>query len=351
MTRPAPSAHILIVDDDEGLLVLMAESVRAAGHRVTTAVSGRAALELLRASRPDLMLLDLKLQDAAGPALVGSLQEAAPGVPFVVVTGQGDEKAAVEVMKRGARDYVMKDGALLDLLPAVVQRVLTGAAQEAALAEAERERQRLENEIIAAAEQERSKIGADLHDDLGQRLTAMELMCAGLKEDSRRAGPELTAGLDQLGRMLREAIAQTRALARGLVPVGDGPEALQVGLAELVARMNSIGRVRCRFECPRPVHLADSVVAGHLYRIAQEGLNNALKHAQASAIVVGLTGDDAQLRLRVADDGVGLSENRPADGIGLSVMRHRAKVIGARLRIDSPPGHGVVIECTLPLVA
>lgn len=348
MNRAASPAHILIVDDDEGLLLLMAESVREAGHKVATAASGRAAREWLNTHRPDLMLLDLKLQDLAGTALVESLQGAAPHVPFVVVTGQGDEKAAVEVMKRGALDYIMKDGALLDLLPAVVQRVLAAQAQDAALAAAERERQRLENEIFAAAEQERSKIGADLHDDLGQRLTAMELMCAGLKDDSRRAGSSLTDGLDQLGRMLREAIAQTRALARGLVPLGDGPDALQVGLAELVSRMNSVGRVRCRLDCPEPVQVPDAAVAGHLYRIAQEGLNNALKHGEATAIAVELKTDAAGLHLRVTDNGAGLAESRPSAGVGLSVMKHRAEVIGARLRIESQPGRGVVIDCTLP---
>ncbi|HET7536975.1 MAG TPA: response regulator [Candidatus Didemnitutus sp.] len=349
MIRPVPPAHILVVDDDEGLLVLMANAVQSAGHRVTTATSGRAALEALRTAPPDLMLLDLKLQDVAGSALVESLQAAKERVPFIVVTGQGDEKIAVEVMKRGALDYVMKDTALLDLLPAVVQRALAGVAQQAALAEAQRERRRLEDEIFAVTERERSKIGADLHDDLGQRLTAMELMCAGLKEDSRRDGPGLTGGLDELGRMLRESIAQTRALARGLVPVGVEPDALQMGLAELVARVNSASRVNCRFECPRPVNVADSVVAGHLYRIAQEGLNNALKHGQAKAILVDLKAEGGRLVLRVVDDGVGLARNQTSEGVGLGVMRHRAELIGAQLRIDSRPGHGVAIECSLSI--
>lgn len=351
MTRSPAPAHVLIVDDDEGLLILMADVIREAGYRVATARSGHEARLYLAEQRPDLMLLDLKLQDVAGAVLLERLQGAADRVPFIVVTGQGDEKAAVEMMKRGARDYVMKDAALLDLLPAVVQHVLAALAQETALAAAELERRRLENEIYAAAERERLKIGADLHDGLGQQLTAMELMCAVLKDDSRRVDPALTVGLDRLGRMLREAIVQTRALARGLVPVGEGADALQFGLAELVSRTNSVGRVQCRFECPQPVLLADTVAASHLYRIAQEGLNNALKHSRATTIVIGLFAAAGGLCLRVADDGVGLPAAGAAEGVGLGVMRHRAGIIGARLEVRSAPGRGVTVDCTLPLVA
>ena len=92
------------------------------------------------------------------------------------------------------------------------------------------QRQRLELEILAISERERHTIGADLHDNLGQQLTALELMCAGLKADAM-PHPALARGLDRVGKMLREAIAQTRFLARGLVPVAPRPDALQDELA------------------------------------------------------------------------------------------------------------------------
>ena len=117
-------ASILVVDDDEGLLILMAETLRAEGYEVATATSAQAAGEALSQQRPDLMILDLKLPDEHGPALVAKLRQGDQPVPFVVVTGQGDEKIAVEVMKQGALDYLIKDTRLLDLLPAVLQRVL-----------------------------------------------------------------------------------------------------------------------------------------------------------------------------------------------------------------------------------
>ena len=134
MPPPVQSPRILIVDDDEGLLVLMAETLQAEGYDVVTAGSGKAALKRLEEHTPDLMLLDLKMRNVDGPALLERLQHGSTPVPFIIVTGQGDEKVAVDVMKRGALDYVMKTTALLDLLPGVVKRTLEATGQKKALA-------------------------------------------------------------------------------------------------------------------------------------------------------------------------------------------------------------------------
>ena len=348
MPPPDRVPRLLIVDDDEGLLVLMADTLRAVGHEVATAASGRAALQSVDEHPPDLMLLDLKMRDLDGPSLLAKLQQGAARVPFIVVTGQGDEKVAVEVMKRGALDYVMKDTALLDLLPAVVRRTLSAQAQARALAAAQAEHQRLEHEVLAAGERERQGIGADLHDGLGQLLTAVGLMCTALKEDTAVTQPAVSQSLGQMSGLLREAVAQTRYLAHGLVPVGGGPDALQTGLAELAARTDGLGKVRCALVCRTSVVLADRLVTGHLYRIAQEAVNNALKHAHAGRITIHLEQKDGRLLLEVKDDGVGLSGSR-SGGVGLGLMRHRASVIGAKLEIASVPPGGVTVTCQLPL--
>jgi signal transduction histidine kinase len=345
-----PASHILVVDDDEGLLILMAEALRAEGFDVATATSAKAARAALAERTPDLVILDLKLQDGQGPGLAANILRDRAGVPFIVVTGQGDEKVAVEVMKQGARDYVMKDTGLLDLLPAVVRRTIAAVAQQQALAAAQEERKQLEGEIVSASERERQSIGADLHDNLGQQLTALELMCTTLKEDVA-AVPEVARRVDIMCKMLREAIAQTRFLARGLVPVGRDPDALQIGLAELAERINSLRRIACHFECPAPVSVSDPAVAGHLFRIAQEAVNNAMKHARAKVVTIRLHQMPDRLCLEIMDDGSGLTraKNGKSQGIGLGVMKHRASVIGADLSVISKRGAGVTIRCVLPL--
>jgi signal transduction histidine kinase len=346
----AETRTILVVDDDEGLLVLMAETLRAEGYEVATAGSARTARAALESAPPDLLILDLKLADGHGPDLVRGLQAGREPVPFVVVTGQGDEKVAVEVMKQGALDYVMKDTGLFDLLPAVVKRALTTVGQARDLAAAQKEHRRLESEILAVGERERHSIGADLHDNLGQQLTALELMCTLAKEDAAPY-PALAKRLDVMGKLMREAIAQTRALARGLVPVGDAPDALQNGLTELVERTAQVGTTRCTLECPVPVLLENPPAAGHLYRIAQEAVNNALKHAHARHITVRLAATAAELTLEIEDDGSGISTVRGPRrrSLGLGVMQHRADVIGATLTVDSRRGEGVTVRCVLPL--
>ena len=349
MASPAPSPQLLVVDDDEGLLILMAETLRAEGCGVEPLHTAKAARAWLDGHTPDLMILDLKLPDGSGPALVAELQRDRNPVPFIVVTGQGDERVAVEIMKQGALDYVMKDTSLLELLPTIVRRALSTVAQEKALVTAQAEHKRLEREILAVGERERHAIGADLHDNLGQQLTALELMCTALKAEAA-SHPRLAKGLDSLGRMLREAITQTRGLARGLVPVGSDPDALQIGLTELAARIDSLGRVHCTLECPEPILVADAFVAGHLYRIAQEGVNNALKHAHARQVTIHLTHAYHVLTLAISDDGIGLPKSRTSRrGLGLGVMQHRARAIGAELEILSRRDGGVTVECRLAL--
>ncbi len=203
-----------------------------------------------------------------------------------------------------------------------------------------------EAQILAIAEREQMRIGAELHDGLGQQLTAIELMCQSLKEDLRAGQPGLEKQAGQIGRFLREAIAHTRSLARGLSPVNLGAAGLADALAELAHRTADLGHVKCRFRCPDPVLLEDGVAARHLFRIAQEAVNNALKHAQAGEIVISLSGDENNVRLTVSDDGKGFPKSaKPGPGMGLEMMKHRASVIGAEIRVESKPGEGVAISC------
>jgi signal transduction histidine kinase len=345
----APS-QILLVDDEEGILMLMADALRIEGYDVDTVNSGRSALQRLSEKTPDLMLLDLKLRDVDGPALLEKIQRSHPRMPFVVVTGQGDEKVAVQVMKQGALDYVMKNTAMLDLLPTVVKRALAVVEQERALAAAQMERKRLEQAILEIGERERHSIGADLHDGLGQQLTAIEFMCTALKEDATRTESDFAKPLAEMSLMLREAVAQTRFLARGLVPVGHGSDALELGLAELVERTNALGRIHCHLECPVTIDLKDPAKAAHLYRIAQEAINNALKHSNAKNVTIRITQNATSVLLEIVDDGAGLPKGASANqGLGLGVMRYRANVIGAELTVSSKRAEGVSVSCRLPL--
>jgi len=340
--------RVLVVDDDEGLGLLMVDALREAAIPADAVASGKQAMREIIKRPPELMLLDLRLADLTGASVLAQIKDHGLEIPFIVVTGQGDERVAVDMMKQGALDYVIKDTGLLSRLPRVVESSWEKLASQRALASAQAALVESEKRVLAASEGERQRIGADLHDNLGQQLTAIELLCQSLREDLR-GHPKLETRMAQICHFLQESVAQTRQLARGLTPVTLTGEGLVDSLAELTRRL-STGRVRCEFVCEDTVELRDNNSANHLYRIAQEALTNALKHSGASIIVVSLAQRDNTVTLKVEDDGTGFPETpAPKAGIGLEIMRHRATVIGATLETCSSPGHGVTLICTIPL--
>ena len=217
------------------------------------------------------------------------------------------------------------------------------------------ERRRLEFELLEVTDREQQRIGHDLHDGLGQRLTALEMKCFLLMEDmaaDERAARrrKLHNQAQHISQALRECITVTRSIAHGLAPVILKTEGLMGALEQLAQRTRVPGKLECRFVFRNPVALDDFQAAKQLYRIAQEAVNNALKHARTRRIRISLTHTKGKLRLQIKDEGRGLPKSRKSkSGMGMEVMHHRAHVIGATLEIDSKSGKGVSVTCTLPL--
>jgi signal transduction histidine kinase len=175
----------------------------------------------------------------------------------------------------------------------------------------------------------------------------LNALVAALKAQN---APALAERGEDIGRQIREAIAETRSLSHGLAPVALVDDGLMSALVSLAEGASRGGTVRCVFECAEPIRVADAEVADHLYRIAQEAVNNALKHAAPSEIRIGLERQNGALVLEVDDDGEGLNESTPlAIGIGLRVMRYRARLIGGALEIGSPPAGGTRVCCRVKL--
>ena len=143
------SPLIFIVDDDRGMLRLIEKTLQREGFATATAASARDAIQWLQTHRPALMLLDLKLQDMEGKEIISHLNADGKSVPFVVITGQGDERVAVEMMKRGALDYLVKDVQFQEFIPTIVQRSMNQLEREQKLADAE-ESLRREHEFASA---------------------------------------------------------------------------------------------------------------------------------------------------------------------------------------------------------
>ena len=218
----------------------------------------------------------------------------------------------------------------------------------AALIEEATERDRLEKEVLNIGERERQRIGHDLHDSLCQHLTAAALAGQVLQEKlGAKLLPEATDA-SSLVQLVEQAVEDTRQLARGLAPIELTGEGLMDSLRELAVMTEERSKIHCDFICEKSALINDSAIATHLYRIAQEAVNNAIKHAKPSHIVIRISGSHGQIELVVRDDGVGFPPVPPKNrGMGMWIMNHRAGMIGASLVVRSPVEGGTVVSCSL----
>ncbi len=210
------------------------------------------------------------------------------------------------------------------------------------------ERKQLEAAALAAAEEERGRIARDLHDGLGQHLGGALFLSDLLQRDLRQREAAEAARAGQVHALVVEALQQARELARGLYPVPLEPDGLMIALQNLADRVARDRRMDCTFDADAAVLMPDQTLATHLYRLAQEAVNNALKHSGTARIEIRLNRRPDLLELSVRDFGKGLPANAPVPGLGMQTMRQRARLIGARLTVQNVPGGGAQVVCLLP---
>jgi PAS domain S-box-containing protein len=208
-------------------------------------------------------------------------------------------------------------------------------------------RRQLERDVVEAASREQRRIGQDLHDTVGQELTALNLLAADLAEALRTNPANGADLLARITRGLRRSQDALRTVLRGLLPVAVEREGLMAALADLADRTRQEAKVNCTFDCPVPVEVADNVVATHFYLIAQEAVHNAVKHGRPRNVLISLE-SDGRLVLRVRCDGTGMSpQAAESHGLGLRIMRNRAAIIGAALTIEPAEPTGTLVTCAL----
>jgi PAS domain S-box-containing protein len=214
------------------------------------------------------------------------------------------------------------------------------------------ESKKLEREVMQVATRVQQRIGGDLHDGLGQQLAGIAMMLQGLGQRVSNAGiSALSAEVDEIVKLVNAAIRSTRSLARGLSPVRPSREGLLEGFEELVNQVLERYRIRVHMELSLPDEMSlDENTATNLYRIAQEGVLNAARHADASQIHLRLRVAGPDVELLIIDDGKGFDPLQFArGGMGLRIMRFRAQLIGGYLSVESRPGAGTTLRCRCPV--
>jgi PAS domain S-box-containing protein len=271
---------------------------------------------------------------------------------------KGEEPTILEKIRNGeSMDHYetvrrRKDGRLIDVSVTISpirnpQGAIIGASK---LARDITGRKQLEREILEVSDREQRRIGHDLHDGLCQHLAGIEMMSQVLET---KLAPRFKDGAGRaadIARHVRDAISQTRSLARGLSPVTLESEGLGSALHEHALNMERMFGVQCNFDYDSEVVVPNHATATHLFRLTQEAVSNAIKHGKATEISIHLKSDPGWIYLGVSDNGCGFDPEKSASssGMGLRIMKFRAGMIGGTLTIERNAQGGTVVICSAP---
>ena len=213
------------------------------------------------------------------------------------------------------------------------------------------ERRKLEDEVLRISGHEKARIGRDLHDSLGQKLTGAMYLFGAYRQRAGAVDAAAETDAAQITSTLKDAVSQVRRIARGLAPVALTEDGLSDALRRLAEESSALFQKEVEFYAEREGLPQNAGTAEHLYLIAQEAVNNAAKHGNGSRIVMSLDYDDRGGVLAIEDNGRGFEADRKPDregGNGLRIMRHRAEVFGGELSVGPGPTGGVRVCCRFP---
>ncbi len=295
--------------------------------------SGRGLIGKVAASARPRWVTDVRDDPIFAPGEPASLGTGA-AFAFPIRVGQ----RVVGVVKLLSRDPQPPDPVLLE-----------GMAQVGIQLGRVVERNELERKLAESVVQEHEAIGREIHDTLGQEIAGAGMLAQSLLQRVRSELPEEEEAVARLVAALAKARRGIRAVAKGLVPVAVDAEGLRSALADMVDAACGSFPIHCRFECEDPAPAESNLRANQLYRIAKEALHNAVRHSGATEVLVSLRSPGGRTVLEVIDDGRGIDPDAEGrEGLGLRIMHHRADLMGGRLEIDSKPGSGTRVRCSLP---
>jgi signal transduction histidine kinase len=208
------------------------------------------------------------------------------------------------------------------------------------------ESRELQKHILEIADAEQQRLGHDLHDGLGQHLTGIALLARRFQQRLEKIAPSEAADAVTLSGLAQSAVEWTHDLCRTLSPTVPESADLPTALQELAAKAQSMLKVECTVEQVGDIATVSWPSRLHMYRIAQEAINNAVRHGQASHVRLQLRGTESELKMQIWDDGTGFgSSPMSKDGMGLRIMQYRARMIGAEFDIRYAPTGGTVVTC------
>ena len=317
-----------------------------------------AFIQRLERAPSDLILSDFSLPSLDGYAALAIAREKRPDVPFIFVTGTLGEEVAIETLKQGATDYVLKQR-LSRLVPSV-HRALREASERADRKRAEEQLRQSHKQLRALTvylqhvrEEERTAIAREVHDELGQLLTGLKLELTWLTGRLPAGLRALHAKAKSMAEHIDETIHSIRRIATELRPGLLDTAGLLAALEWQANEFQTQTGIQCQVKAAIKEALWDQDLNTAFFRIFQETLTNIIRHANATKVQVRLAEMSGHLVLEVKDNGRGISEAEINNtrSIGLLGMRERAALLGGEVRFTGEPGKGTTVRVRIPLIS
>lgn len=305
-------------------------------------------LKALREFQPDIILSDHSLPAFNSLEALKITREEGIQSPFILVTATVSEEYAVDVIKEGASDYILKDR--LERLPNAVQNALDRRRTEEELARQRDLQQKVVMETsIQVQEKEREQIGKELHDNINQILAAAKLyLDVVMKGDESEQ--DKSEYLEKCLQNLNLAMEEIRQLSQSLVAPSLGGIGLDQALRKLLENFPLSASLKLDLDTVGyREDIRDEGIKLTCYRIAQVQLNNINRHARANSASIRLERIPGRLTLTIRDDGIGFNTNKNSGGIGLRNIKNRVGFYNGTVQIDSEPGKGCTLTISIPL--
>lgn len=367
--NPIPQAEILVVEDTPASLDLLAELLTQAGHLVRPAQDGRMALRSAQAQPPELILLDVRMPGMDGHEVCRRLKAdpRTQDIPVIFLSALRDTSDKLLGFALGAVDYIAKPYQPEEVLARVrthvelhrlqsqlEARVAERTAQlqqsQTSLQESRAQLQELAGFLQTVREEERGRIARELHDELGQALTALRIDIGWLRDRCGTLGEPVRSRAAAAHAVVEGSIEALRRISEGLRPGMLDVLGLAAAIEHHVGQFAERSGIAVDLAMDRDEFDLDDRRATAAFRLVQEALTNVARHAAATRVQVSLTQNDAGLRVAIADDGRGFDPAMARKTFGLLGMSERVNMLGGDLEIDSQPGQGTRIAAHFPLV-
>jgi signal transduction histidine kinase len=343
------TAKILIVDDEASGLATLESILDGEGYQLEFAQNGETALAMAEKIQPDLILLDVMMPGMDGFEVCRRIRSAPTlaEIPIVILTALDDYNSRLIGLDAGADDFFSKPMDRHELRARV--KTITRLNRYRTLMRQREQLREMAGRTVEAQERERQRISRELHDDLGQALTAHILNLQNLQNDLPLAEDALRTQLNNLLLDTAGTLDKMRLMAQDLRPPALDTLGLRAALENYSAEFSARARIPLTFEAEPEVPEISDVIAITLYRFLQEALTNIARHARAHKAWVEFAIEGNEISLTVQDNGAGFDPAAKTNGIGITGLRERVTLAGGRLFINSAPGRGTIIAARLPM--